>query len=121
MDARGQSHPKALQERFNNFIVKCCTPFAPRDSSDRMKTALYSYLEKSHKIPKYETEAQRVILGEDNVQHFLNAINIAKEHYKSEVIEHLEKTREVEKVDHWEVPSVINYSSRFLIAHYDKS
>ncbi|MEK7120834.1 MAG: DEAD/DEAH box helicase family protein, partial [Patescibacteria group bacterium] len=41
---------KELQEKFDKFIVQNCTPYAPADSSDRMKTALYQFFNQKFKF-----------------------------------------------------------------------
>ncbi|MCH7772546.1 MAG: hypothetical protein IIA49_16270 [Bacteroidetes bacterium] len=37
-----------LQQRFDRFVYDNCTPYAPADSSDRMKTALYQFFNKKY-------------------------------------------------------------------------
>lgn len=104
---------KEVQERFDKFIVQNCTPYAPADSSDRMKTALYQFFNQKFKFEKYDTKVQRIILGKENVQLFVDAINLAKEKYKKEVVEKLSEKRELKKTPNWEVPMFITYNSRY--------
>lgn len=102
-----------LQQRFDRFITENCTPYAPADSSDRMKTALYNYLSEKFKIKKFEPQAQRIVLGKENVQAFVDAINLAKERYKIAVVEKLAEKREIIEVPKWDVPIIISYNSRY--------
>ena len=43
---------KELSDRFDRFIAQACSPYAPVDSSDRMKTAIYLYIKQKFKIDK---------------------------------------------------------------------
>jgi len=106
-----------LQHRFDKFIADNCTPYAPVDSSDRMKTALAKFL----KLKKYAPQVQRIVLGKENVQAFVDAINLAKERYKKEVVEKLSERREIIHVPIWEVPVIISYNSRYKREEKKKS
>jgi type III restriction enzyme len=110
-----------LQQRFDRFIIQNCTPYAPGDSSDRMKTAIYQFLKQRYQIGKYEPGAQRIVLGKENVQTFVDAINLAKEKYKKEVVEKLNEKRELQEVPKWEVPVIISYNSRYKREEHSKS
>jgi len=102
-----------LQEKFDKFIVQNCTPYAPADSSDRMKTALYQFFNKQFGFEKYDPKVQKIVLGKENVQLFVDAINLAKEKYKKEVVEKLSEKRELQETPSWEVPMFITYNSRY--------
>ncbi|MFC1741605.1 DEAD/DEAH box helicase [Nanoarchaeota archaeon] len=102
-----------LQNRFNEFIRIGCSPYAPVDSSDRVKMALYQFLNKELKIKKYDSKAQELILSSENVQHFIDTINLAKEEYKNKVVEPLSEKREIENIPNWEVPPRISYNSKY--------
>lgn len=102
-----------LQQRFDNFISQNCTPYAPSDSSDRMKTAIYNFFEEKFKIKKFDPQVQRIVLGKENVQVMVDAINLAKEQYKEKVVEQLNEKRELQNVPKWEVPVIVSYNSRY--------
>ncbi len=102
-----------LQQRFDRFIYDNCTPYAPADSSDRMKTAIYQFFTQKFKIKKFDPQAQRIVLGKENVQAFVDAINLSKEKYKKEVIEQINEQREKKEIPKWEVPVLISYNSRY--------
>lgn len=104
---------RELQEKFDKFIVQNCTPYAPADSSDRMKTALYQFFNQKFKIPKYDPEVQKIVLGQENIQTFIDTINLAKENYKQAVVEQLSEKREMIENPQWEVPIVISYNSKY--------
>lgn len=110
-----------LQQRFDKFITENCTPYAPIDSSDRMKTALYNYLREKFKIKKFEPQAQRIVLGKENVQAFVDVINLAKERYKIVIVERLAEKREIIEVPKWDVPIIISYNSRYKREEQAKS
>lgn len=104
---------RELQERFDKFIVQNCTPYAPADSSDRMKTAIYQFFNQKYKFAKYDPKVQKIVLGEENIQLFIDSINLAKEKYKKEVVEKLAEKRELTATPKWEVPIIISYNSRY--------
>ena len=108
-----QLNAAELQERFDKFITQNCTPYAPSDSSDRMKTAIYQFFNKKFKLEKYDARVQRIVLGKENIQPFVDAINLAKERYKVKVVEHLKDIRERHEIPKWEVPIIISYNSRY--------
>ena len=110
-----------LQHRFDKFIADNCTPYAPIDSSDRMKTAIYRFFNEKLKMEKYSPQVQKIVLGKENVQAFVDAINLAKERYKKEVVEKLSERREIIHVPKWEVPVIISYNSRYKREEKKKS
>jgi type III restriction enzyme len=112
---------KELKKRWDSFISANCTPFAPADSSDRMKTALYQFFNKEFKLEKYDPKVQKIILGKENVQAFVDAINLAKEQYKTKVVDQFREKREVQPVSKWEVPIIISYNSKYKQTEHEKS
>lgn len=106
--------PVELQQMFDSFISQNCSPYAPVDSSDRMKTAVYKFFTKKFKIEKFDPKAQKIILGKENVQTFVDAINLAKEKYQQEIVKQLSEKRELQEVPKWEVPVIVNYNSRYI-------
>ena len=112
---------KELQDKFDRFIAQNCSPYAPADSSDRMKTAIYQFFNQKYKIEKYDSRVQRIVLGKENIQAFVNVINISKEKYKSKVVEQLNDKREIEETPKWEVPPIISYNSRYRKEEHSKS
>jgi len=112
---------KELQQKFDYFINQNCSPYAPVDSSDRLKNALYQFLYQEFKLQKLSSQAQRVVLGKENVQEFVNAINLAKERYNKEVVEKAKQKRELIKTEKWEIPAIISYNSRYSKENKTKS
>lgn len=104
---------KELQDRFDRFIIQNCTPYAPADSSDRMKTALYQFFNEEYKFDKYDPQVQKIVLGAENEQLFKNTLNLAKEKYKKQVVEKLNEKRELQETPNWEVPIYVSYNSRY--------
>jgi len=113
IEIKGQIEVKAsakgIQSRFDEFITNACKPYAPHDSSDRMKTALYQFLEDEFGLEKYDTKAQMVVLGIENYQVFWDAINEAKVVYKTEVVQQVSEKRGQDVTDEWEVPKVMSF------------
>lgn len=110
---------KELQYRFDLYIRSVSSPFAPADSSGRIKTALYKFFEETLKITDY-TKIQEIILGEENNQLITDYVNKAKEQYSAKVIEELAEERETEYTV-WNVPEAISFNSRYKPADYKKS
>ena len=52
-----------------------------------MKTAIYQFFNQEFGYEKYDQKVQKIVLGEENSQLFVNAINLAKEKYKKQVVE----------------------------------
>ena len=109
-----QLNTAELQQRFDSFISQNCAPYAPADSSDRMKTALYQFFTQKFKIQKFDTQVQRIVLGRENIDNFLEAIIRSKERYERDVQKQLSEKREIQEVPKWEVPAIITYNSRYV-------
>jgi len=100
-----------LQQIFDKFIIQNCSPYAPIDSSDRMKTAIYQFFKQKYKLEKFDPAAQKTVIAKENRQFFIDIISQAKEKYKKEVIEKLSETRERIESPKWEVPLIDSYKS----------
>lgn len=109
-----------IQKLFDKFIFDNCYPYAPADSSDRMKTAIYKFLASECGIKKYEQQAQVVVLGTENMQFFVDIINISKEKYYEKNQKINEKREKIENIN-WEVPQIISYNSTYNSEVYAKS
>ncbi len=101
-----------LQQRFDLFVTQNCSPFAPADSSDRMKTALYKFFKDKFKVNKYDPRVQKIILGKENVRIFVDLINLAKEKYKADVVQKVNVKRERQETPKWDVPVIISFNSK---------
>jgi type III restriction enzyme len=104
---------KELSDRFDRFIAQVCFPYAPVDSSDRIKTAIYLFFKQKYKINKYDPKVQHIVLGKENWQIFVDTINLAKERFKEGVVKQLGEIRDVQKEPKWNVPVLISYNSRY--------
>ena len=109
---------KELQYRYDLFIRSICAPFAPADSSGRIKTALYKFFEKYLKISDY-TKIQQIILSQDNAEIVTGYITLAKEKYTKQVVE-LSRMKET-ILSIWNVPKFIPYNSKNVKIDYRKS
>jgi len=104
---------KELSDRFDRFIAQACHPYAPVDSSDRIKTAIYLFIKQKYKIDKYDPKAQMMVLSRKNYQIFIDTINLTKERFETNVIQNLDETREKVPTEKWEVPKLISYNSKY--------
>jgi type III restriction enzyme len=107
-------NPEQLNARYERFISDCCAPFASYDSSDRLKSALYTFFEKKFGIARYSPEVEKIVLGVENVSTITDTITQAKLRYKREVVDKLNSVREREVTEKWEVPTLITYSTRYV-------
>ena len=98
---------KDLNRMFMDYVRWLCPPFAPSDSSQRICTALYNFVNREYGLEKYSPEAQTLILGEDNIRPFAEAIEEAKNNYKEKVVIKEEK-RLIEINEKWEVPESVS-------------
>jgi len=110
-----------VQRRFDNFITQNCSPYAPVDSSDRMKSAIYQFFSDEFKLKRYDPKVQRIVLGKENIPALVNTINLVKERYFIEVVKELSEKREKVDVPKWEVPVIINYNSLYTKSSHPKS
>jgi len=110
-----------LRNIWDKFIYEMCSPYAPADSSDRMKTAIYQFFKKKYRLNKFDPRVQRIVIAKENRQFFRDAINQAKHEYKTHVSGKLKETREKIEVPNWEVPAVISYNSGCKRESHSKS
>jgi type III restriction enzyme len=116
-----QLNETELMQTWDKFITQNCTPYAPADSSDRMKTAIYQFFKEKYELDKYDPRVQRIVLGKENVQAFVDAINLSKEEYKIKIVEKLSTVKEKKEIPKWEVPLIINYNRRYKKEEQPKS
>ena len=110
--------PKELQYRFELFIASLCSPFAPADSSGRIRTALYKAFEKFFEIGDWD-EVQKLVLSQENYQTIMDLVNKAKEEYTIKVVQEISEQRE-EIPNIWNVPTLVSFNSRFTEKKYNK-
>lgn len=110
-----------IYKRFNEFAALSCYPYAPHDSSDRLKTALYTFLYSTFRLKIHSVKAQKMVLGKENIQYFIDALNLAKEEYKKKVVEGISEKREYQIETNWEVPYLIRYSRNYEILETRKA
>ncbi len=110
-----------LQKLFDYFVRNSLRLFYPEDRSvNRVKESIYKFFEKELKMDYSEKweEIVKIILGDDNPQRFLNVLDKAQIEYKNET-----EIREGElaKLDNWNVPEVLSFSSDYQEEAKDKS
>ena len=125
IDSKGQREIRLntfeIQQMFDKFIYDNCSPYAPADSSDRMKTAIYQFFKEKYRIEKYDPRVQVIVLGKENVQAFVDIINLSKEKYKDDIVGQINEKREEEEVPKWEVPLIVSYNSKYKKESYQSS
>jgi len=110
-----------LQKYFDYFVRKNLAPFHSEDRSvGRIKEAIYHFFTHALKM-KYEEEQENIIqivLSEEDIQHFINVIDLAKSKY----LEHVSKReKELDYDKEWNVPETISFNSKFMTDHHKKS
>jgi type III restriction enzyme len=65
--------------------------------------------------------AQRIVLGIENTQAFVDTINLAKEQYKKQIVDKISQKRERIAYPKWEIPQIISYNSRYTKTEKPKS
>jgi type III restriction enzyme len=108
------STSEELDQKFDMFVRKNASPYAPVDSSDRIKTALYTFLRDKFGIQRYSEEAQRIVLGGDNTVIFEEALQRSKDIYQQDVVATLKAQGEFVEEPNWEVPMVISYNEKYF-------
>lgn len=108
--------PVDIQKRFDSLARDCSEGFATVHSSERIMRAIYSFLEKN--LDKTDmTEMQQIVLAPFNREYFIDTINIAKDRFRQEVVEKIE--REVEELV-WNVPENTEYTKIYGEKDYEK-
>jgi len=110
---------REIQYYFDLFLRSACSPYAPVRSSEIIRTSLYRFFAKEIGMDDY-TEIQKIILGKENNQYFIDVLNKAKEGYDKEVVQKLKEERESENYI-WEVPESVMYNSKAKEMDYKKS
>ena len=108
-----------MQLRFNRFIAGCLHPYYPEDRSvGRVKEAVYKFFENALEMEySYkQDEILKIVLSDQNMEYFKNAINITKDKYK-EIVELREKeTKDI----NWNVPEAIRFNEKYRREEYKK-
>jgi type III restriction enzyme len=103
-----------MQKIFDYFVRRYLTPFYPEDRSvGRVKESIYKFFEQELKMDYGEKgdEIIQIVLGDKNIQHFINLIDITKEVYKKETGK---RGPELDFVENWNVPDSLSFGSRCL-------
>jgi type III restriction enzyme len=108
--------PVDIQKSFESFTKDCSEGYATVHSSERIMRALYSFFEKNtNKIDM--TEMQQIVLDPTNKDYFIEIINLAKDRFKEEIVEKVE--RETEELV-WNVPESTEYTKIYEEKKYKK-
>lgn len=120
VDAKIQSSTKIdaqneddLQKLYDYFVRNNLSPFYPEERSiGRVKEAIYYFFQMRLGIQYTErfSEVINIVLSNNNLQHFINVIDLAKERYEHET---KKRDPEIQKSDSWEVPELLNYGGSY--------
>ena len=102
-----------LQRLYDFFVRRNLSPFYPEDRSiGRVKESIYHFFRM--RLGMHYTERFRdiinIVLSEDNVQHFVNVIDAAKESY---ITETQKRGNELEVDKTWEMPEAVNFGGNY--------
>lgn len=115
------SRPMEINRKFDLFIWSVCSPYAPADSSDRLKSAIYTFLKDNLGVEKYSELAQTIVLGANNINLFSDAIQKSKDIYQKDIVEKLNQKGEFIENENWEIPDLISYNEKYFIFSSKKS
>ena len=102
-----------LVQAWDKFIFSHCNPYAPIDSSERIKTAIYRFFKETYDIEKYDPQVQTIVLSKENIDEIISVINKAKEEYKHFMMTKLQSSpKEIITNQKWEVPTRLNYNNQ---------
>lgn len=106
-----------VQQLFDELIHSLAAPFATQHSSERIKRALILYFNNHGIIDLYQIEL--IVLNRKNKSHVINAINSAKEKFKSQVSDI--SAPSVTYIEQWNVPHTIQYTNIYKQLQFKKS
>ncbi len=108
--------PVDIQKRFESFAKDCSEGYATVHSSERIIRSLYSFFEKNTNKADM-VEIQQIVLAPTNEDYFIETINLAKDRFREEVVEKVE--REIEELV-WNVPESTEYTKIYDEKNYKK-
>ena len=100
-----------LQKLFDYFVRRYLSPFYPEDRSvGRVKESIYRFFEQELNMDYGDKgdEIIQIVLSDKNIQHFINAIDIAKLTYQKEIVK---KEAEIVPKGNWNVPESMLFGS----------
>lgn len=103
-----------LQKLFDYFVRNSLSHFYPEDRSvNRVKESIYKFFDKELKMDYSERweEIVKIVLGDDNQQHFVNVLDKAQIEYKSETEI---RDGELTKLENWNVPEILSFGSDYI-------
>ena len=110
-----------LQALFDSFIRNNLSPFFPEDRSvGRLKESIYRFCKIYLKID-YEKDFSKIInlvLNDDNINKFVNLIDISKNKYIEET---KAKDDHIKKNNEWSFPEAINFTGNYTELKTKKS
>jgi len=103
-----------IQILFDNFSINALSPLHPEERSvKRINKSIYEFFK--HDFPlqfQYAgIDEQMIVLSENNRQHFLDVINLAKDNYLAEIEK---RSKELETDEIWEIPFSVSYSNEYF-------
>lgn len=108
-----------LQRLFEYFVRKYLSPFYPDDRSvGRVKESIYRFFNEELKMDYGENQEEivKIVLGDKNIQCFINIIDITKEEYLKEVSR---RALEIRPKENWNIPESLTFNANY--SQEDKS
>lgn len=109
-----------LQYAFDMFVLENLSPFAPESRSiKRVNDSIYTFFGHRRNEDEWPKIQATILSSEENRQSVIDAINLAKDLYKTEVGKG--KKELIVNDDLWNVPEAINFDSSYKEQKYKKS
>jgi len=110
-----------MQKLYDYFVKNNLSPFYPEDRSiGRVKESIYYFFKESLNMDYTDhfIEILNIVLSSNNIQHFVNVIDITKEKY---ITETLKRSAELQTLKNWELPESLNYNANYTLLETNKS
>ncbi|MBI1663955.1 MAG: DEAD/DEAH box helicase family protein [Nitrosopumilus sp.] len=109
--------PMDIQNRFDAFAMEMSESFAPVHSHGVIKRSIYQFFQENTKITDL-LDMATITISPNNRDYFVKVINDAKTQFRRDVVEKIEK--EIEKIEHWNVPENTEYTKIYKEKGYKK-
>jgi type III restriction enzyme len=110
-----------LQKLFDYFIRNNLSPFYPEDRSiGRVKESIYSFFKQELNMNYADVweDIVKIILSDNNAQHFVNVLDKTKTSYLTEVKKVI---NEMVFVENWNIPETLYFNKEFEKMEVNKS
>lgn len=115
------SNNEELQQAYDDFINISLSPLFPQERSiGYVKDSINNFFNKEFGIDfKFEgSKIQRIVLSKENIDNFINIIDITKEKFKL-IAE--KRDQEIKEINDWNIPEIIPFSKDAIYIKEKKS